>query len=533
MSTRVHLPPPPLASRASGADARRNVVAFAGGVLLLAVAYVVAAKVGQTLRYTASVAAMWPPAGVGIAALYLGGLRWWPGVLIGEFVVNAEQHFADPTMPLGSLVGQQTGNMVEIVVGAALLVHLIGPRAGLDRVDQVIGMVVALAAATAISGTVGTLSMLAGGIISAPEIPTFWRTWWLGDLAGALVVVSVALAWSQAPAAAWRRLRTLEGALMLVAVVALGVIAVTVEEPVTYIVFPALIWSAFRFGPPGAALAVAIASGVAIGITAAEVGPFFKQPIDHRTFGTQIYIVVISLTTLIISAVVCERARSATELTEARLREGERAVEERRRIARDLHDSVSQALFSTVLHTRLAQREASAGGAEPSEPLPRALNTIAELTRGAQSEMRALISELGRDPLAGGLVDALARHAVQVGERDGVTVRVVAPHGDLGLSPRAEAYLFGIGREALANSVKHAGTRTAWVRVQRLLGTVVLEIGDEGRGFNPAAAHPGHFGLDSMRTRAAELGGTLTITSRPGEGTVVRAEVPGALPETP
>ena len=67
-------------------------------------------------------------------------------------------------------------------------------------------------------------------------------------------------------------------------------IAVSTDEPVTYMVFPALIWAAFRFGPPGATLSIAIAAGVAIGVTAHDVGPFFQQPIDHRTLSTQLYI---------------------------------------------------------------------------------------------------------------------------------------------------------------------------------------------------------------------------------------------------
>ena len=77
-------------------------------------------------------------------------------------------------------------------------------------------------------------------------------------------------------------------------------------------VFPALIWAAFRFGPPGATLSIAIAAGVAIGITANDVGPFFKQPIDHRTLSTQLYIAVAALTTLFLSAVVSERERSSS-----------------------------------------------------------------------------------------------------------------------------------------------------------------------------------------------------------------------------
>ena len=138
-------------------------------MLLLGAAYYGAAKVGQTLRYTASVSAIWPPAGLGIAALYLWGLRWWPGVLLGELLVNAQLLLDDTTLPVGSLLGQQAGNMAEIIVGAILLRRLIGPRAELDRVEQVGGMLVALGTGTAISATAGTLSMLAGGVIDGSD----------------------------------------------------------------------------------------------------------------------------------------------------------------------------------------------------------------------------------------------------------------------------------------------------------------------------------------------------------------------------
>ena len=306
----------------------------------------------------------------------------------------------------------------------------------------------------------------------------------------------------------------------------LGVIAVSTDEPVTYMVFPALIWAAFRFGPPGATLSIAIAAGVAIGVTANDVGPFYKQPIDHRTLSTQVYIAVAALTTLFLSAIVSERERSSAELAEAKRHEGEQAVEERHRIARDLHDSVSQALFSTALHTRTAQKAVEQEGVSPSGPLGRALAAIGELTRSAQSEMRALISELGRDPVEDGLVAALAKHGSRLDDRDGLTIDVQGPDGRLALSRRAEIQLFGIGREALANAVKHAGASTAWVLVEARPGRVLVEISDDGRGFDPAARHPGHFGLESMRSRAAEVGGLLTITSTPGLGTVVRVEVP-------
>jgi signal transduction histidine kinase len=496
------------------------------GVVLLAAAYYGAAKVGQTLRYTASVSAIWPPAGLGIAALYLWGIRWWPGVLLGEIVVNGELFLDDSTFPIGSLLGQQTGNMAELIVGALLLRRLIGPNAAMDRTEQVGGMLVALGVATAISATAGTVSMVAGGVVDESDATEFWRTWWLGDISGGLVVLPLILAWAQDPLGAWRRIRTSEGAAVIAGVTALGIVAVSTEEPITYMVFPALIWAAFRFGPPGATLSVAITAGVAIGVTANDVGPFFKQPIDHRTLSTQLYIAVAALTALFLSVVVSERERSSRELADARRTEGERAVEERRRIARDLHDSVSQALFSTVLHTRTAQKALVQDGGSPSGRVGRSLGTIADLTRSVQSEVRSLIFELRRDPVHDGLVAALARHASGLGAPDRLTIDVRGPAPRLGLSQRVETQLFAIAREALANVVKHAGATAAQVLVEAQEGHVLVEVRDNGRGFDPDAVRPGHFGLDSMRSRAAEIGGRFTIASAPGLGALVRVRVP-------
>jgi signal transduction histidine kinase len=501
--------------------------------VLLGATYYGAAKVGQTLRYTASVSAIWPPAGLGIAALYLWGLRWWPGVLLGELLVNGQLLLDDGTFPIGSLIGQQAGNMAEIIVGALLLRRLIGPNAAMDRIEQVGGMLVALGVATAISATVGTVSMVAGGVVDESDATEFWRTWWLGDSSGGLVVLPLLLAWARDPISAWHRIRTWEGAAVIAGVTALGIAAVSTKEPITYMVFPALIWAAIRFGPPGATLAVAITAGVAIGVTANEVGPFFTQPIDHRTLSTQLYIGVAALTTLFLSVVVSERERASRELAEARRSEGARALEERRRIARDLHDSMSQALFSTVLHTRTAQKALVQEGGSPSGRVGHSLGAIVDLTKSVQSEMRGLIFDLRHDPVDGdGLVAALTRHATGLRSSDGPTIDVRGPGPRLELSQDVETQLFAICREALANVIKHAGATQAHVRVDARDGQVVVEVRDNGRGFDPAASHPGHFGLDSMRTRASEIDGRLTISSTLGLGTVVRVRAPADTNET-
>jgi signal transduction histidine kinase len=287
-----------------------------------------------------------------------------------------------------------------------------------------------------------------------------------------------------------------------------------------------LIWAAFRFGPAIAALSTAIAAVIAIGITAHELGAFFKHQIDDRVLSTQLYILVAALTTLFLSAVVAERRRSVSELVDARLREGERTMEERHRIARELHDSVSQALFSTILHTRTAEKALERQDVGRAGLLGQALSAIGELTRSAQGEMRALIFELGNEAAADGFVRALTRHAGTLSAQDGVRIVVEGPDHRPALAPDVETQLFGIGREALTNVAKHAGAHTATVRVEEREGRVRVEIADDGRGFDPTSSHRGHYGLESMRSRAAEIDGLLTITSIPGEGTVIRVEVP-------
>jgi signal transduction histidine kinase len=521
---------PPAIRRTRGDPAFRSLrlpsLRYVGGVVCLAAAYYGAAKLGQTLRYTASVSAIWPPAGLGIAALYLWGIRWWPGVLLGELAVNGELLLDDSTFPIGSLLGQQTGNMAELIVGALLLRRLIGSNAAMDRVEQVGGMLVAVGMATAISATVGTVSMVAGGVVDESGVAEFWRTWWLADCSGGLVVLPLMLAWAHDPLGAWRRIRTWEGTAAIAGVTALSFAVFSTEEPIRYAVFPALIWAAFRFGPPGATLSIAITAGVAIVETANDVGPFAEQPIDHRTLSTQLYIWVAALTTLFLSGLVSERERASRQLAEARRTEGARAAEERRRIARDLHDSMSQALFSTVLHTRTAQKALVQEGGSPSGPVGRALDAIADLTRSVQGEIRSLIYELRREPVHDGLVAALARHSFELGAPDGLTIDVRGPESRLALSQQVETQLFAIAREALANVVRHAGATVAQVRVQARREQVVVEIRDNGCGFDPAGGHPGHFGLDSMRSRAAEIGGRFTIASAPGSGTRVRVRVP-------
>ena len=118
--------------------------------------------------------------------------------------------------------------------------------------------------ATALSATVGSLAQLAGGVIETGALATVWRTWWLGDTTGALVLVPLAIAWCAAAPGELPERRVPEAVLLFVAVVALTELATTTSRPLAYLVFPALIWAALRFGQRGATAAVAFAVGFTV-----------------------------------------------------------------------------------------------------------------------------------------------------------------------------------------------------------------------------------------------------------------------------
>jgi signal transduction histidine kinase len=208
------------------------------------------------------------------------------------------------------------------------------------------------------------------------------------------------------------------------------------------------------------------------------------------------------------------------------------ALEERNRLARELHDSVSQALFSMTLHTRAMELAAQKEGLGPQNPLMRNLAHMRGLTQDALSEMRALIFQLRPDVLQqGGLTAAVRKHAATLTTQHGQAIDVHAPAERLSLDEWAEKELFRVVQEALNNSVKHAQAQHVDIRIHdgcERAGELVIEIADDGIGFDPRFPRKGHFGLDGMQERIEQLGGHLTIVSQSGS-TLVRAVLPGIL----
>jgi PAS domain S-box-containing protein len=286
-----------------------------GGIVVVAALYYAAGKIGLRLAYlNGAVTALWPPVGVGIAALVLGGVRLWPGIVIADLLV------ADYSTPLGTVLGQTVGNTLEVVVAALILRRLTGRRPAMDRVGDVLALVAACAAGTLVSASFGPLSLRLGDVITAGEFGEVWRTWWLSDFCGALVITPLLLTWASLAFPPLTRAQLIEAAAMLTALVLLA--ELPSQRDVPYVVFPVLIWAALRFGPRGASTAIVVVSGLTVWNTAHNAGPFVRESITDSLLSTQLFLAAAALTSLVLAAVTAERVHAGEALVanEGRLR---------------------------------------------------------------------------------------------------------------------------------------------------------------------------------------------------------------------
>jgi signal transduction histidine kinase len=198
---------------------------------------------------------------------------------------------------------------------------------------------------------------------------------------------------------------------------------------------------------------------------------------------------------------------------------------ERARIARELHDSVSQTLYAISLGVSRARGLLQQ---DDGTQVRRMIDDVLQLANAGQAELRALVTGLRSDQLtSGGLTAGLAHLAEDVRTRSGLSVHLaLAEEPDVPAATREELVL--IVREALHNVVRHSSAKRVHIVLKGNEEGLTLLITDDGRGFDPAKPRTGHFGLHSMRERATALGGTLTLTSAVGRGTQVRVSPPRA-----
>jgi signal transduction histidine kinase len=483
-----------------------------GEVIAVAVLYYGAARLGYALRFAGPVAAIvWLPVGVAIAFLSVRGLSAWPGVLVGDLLANNYT-----ALPIVGALGQTVGNMLEVLVAAAL-VRRAGRRGSPLGTSAGVGqMVFALGLGTALSATIGPLSLASNGALHWDAIPKVFRTWWLGDFSGALVVVPLVLAWYPWPRRLLSRRRLLEALVGFMAVAALSEAASRSGEPLIYLVFPALIWAAVRFGQRGSTLAVAVSVGVVVWSTTHYEGPFVFHSITRTVFSTQIFIVIAALSSLWLTALVSEKEAYAERLGKSRQDIFNAAETERRRIERNLHDGAQQRLLALGVRLRLAAASARSDGGSTlpallgaEQELGLAIDELRKLSHGTHP---AILTELG---LADAVRSVAARSFVPV---------TIAALPTRRLSESCEAAAYYVVAEAVVNAHKHGRASAIVVGVLPAGEGVSVYVSDDGMG---GAVERAGSGLDGLRERVESLGGWFQLASRPGDGTRVSAEIPG------
>jgi signal transduction histidine kinase len=198
------------------------------------------------------------------------------------------------------------------------------------------------------------------------------------------------------------------------------------------------------------------------------------------------------------------------------------SFQERQRLALELHDSVSQTLYGISLGSQTAREALESDPGEAIAPL----EYVIALAEAGLAEMRALIFELRPESLASeGLITALTKQVIVLRTRNKLTVDAQLGE-EPALSLERKHTLYRIAREALHNIVKHAHASKVLLRLERQDDELVLEVRDDGRGFDPAEPFPGHLGLRSIQERATRLGGTCSLESAPSQGTRLCVRLP-------
>jgi len=288
---------------------------------LLFVGYFAAAKAGLSFATIhPSATAIWPPTGIAIAGFLLFGRNVWPAIFVGALLANITTAGSATTSAVIA-----AGNVFEGLFGAYLAERFAGGRRAFDRPPDIFRFVLLAAMlSTTVSATIGVTTLALGGYAPWSEYGPIWLTWWLGDVAGALLVTPLLLTWEQDEVVSKPPGQLLEGVMLLVALIATSVVIFgglfppTRNFPLAFVCIPPLVWTAFRFGQRDTAIAVLGVLWIATWGTLRETGPFGRTPPFARLLVLQAFMGTVAAMAMSIAALVAEQKRILAGAEQAR-----------------------------------------------------------------------------------------------------------------------------------------------------------------------------------------------------------------------
>jgi len=312
-------------------DFRRG-ARYAGGLVAIGVIYFVLAKGGLALASVhPSATPIWPPTGLALAAVLLWGYRTWPAIFIAAVIANATTAGS-----IATAIAIATGNTLEAVVGAYLVNRWSRGRHTFSRPNSVAKFaLICIVIATPISASIGLTSLATAGYIDRTNFTDAWVTWWLGDVTGALVIAPVIVLWASSNDHAFNRDDCLETVGVLATAAAVGLIAFSPlieqtpgRDPLGFLAILPMLWAALRRGPRDTATVALVLAGITVWGTLTGGGPFTTANLNVSFLLVLMFLISITVPSLLLSADVEVRKRGEKRLRRAQV-ELERKVAER------------------------------------------------------------------------------------------------------------------------------------------------------------------------------------------------------------
>ena len=283
-------------------------------IVMLALAYFTAAKLGFKFAYiNPSATAVWVPTGISITAFLILGYRVWPAIFLGAFLANVTTAGSVLTS-----IAISIGNTLEGILGSYLVNRFAASRRFFERASDIFrfaflaGMV-----ATAVSATIGVTSLALAGFADWAKYSTIWCTWWLGDGSGAIVVTPLVLLWRDNLRLSWSRHQIIELGFLFLGLFSSAFFvfggrfhSLVKNYPLEYLCIPFLIWAAFRFGRRKAATANLLLGVIATWGTLQGYGPFSRQSQNTSLLLLQVFMSIVSITSLALAAEASEHKRA-------------------------------------------------------------------------------------------------------------------------------------------------------------------------------------------------------------------------------
>ena len=312
----------------------RRGISYAGGLVAIGVIYFALAKGGLALASIhPSATPIWPPTGVALAAVLLWGYRTWPAIFAAAVIANATTAGS-----VATAIAIAIGNSLEAVVGAYLINRWSSGCNTFSTPNSVAKFaLICFVIATPISASIGLTSLAAAGYIERTNFANAWVTWWLGDVAGALVIAPVIVLWASSHYHAFNRNEFLETVGVLATAAAVGLIAFSPlieqtpsRDPLGFLAILPMLWAALRRGPRDTATVALVLAGITIWGTLTGGGPFTTADLNVSFLLVLMFLISITVPSLLLSADVEVRKKAEESLRRAQI-ELERKVAERTR----------------------------------------------------------------------------------------------------------------------------------------------------------------------------------------------------------